>query len=418
MKLEGNTFTIAVFLIAFVGSMVATMVVLQCASAQVQPVQTNQTTANNATEPVTLETIAADNSTALPENPLNVTIVGTNAILNFDPTGLNSMIQLVGEVFNNETQAINASDLIIPGTLYDINGTVVGVVSTIPELPVIEQNNSSPFKVIFFDTDVANGVLGALFWKVQAANESSVGIMPPPPPLALGGELLGPPGLSGGPIPGGVPFGFPPIGPLMGAPLPTGPILPVPNNLTNQTTPTTNQTREQPDQSCLFDSSQPRCAPVNGVCPEGFNLNEDGNCFPQHERCPDGYHSEEDNETGECYPDSKPCPQGQVRDPDFPTCVNLTLAFCEEHQDIPECRELLDQQGVALSSNATNANQTNGEEQEEETEEGQEQGQTTSALSANSGQVTIEPEGTQQTQQQVQEVEEEEEEEEEENKEE
>lgn len=344
---------------------------------------------------------------------VNVTLMGTNAILNVDPVTFASTLQIIGEVYNNGTQNINSSNFIIPATLYDVNGTIVGTFSTIPELAVIDANNSSPFKVTFFDTDVKNGILGALFYKVQADNKSLFGTLPPPPPFLLGGGLAAP-------LPGGVPLGFPPMGPFMGGPaIPLlGPApgipIPIPGNLTNQTRVNQSQTQpvnqsgtsiepvtieEGPDESCLFDTSQPKCAAVNGECPPGFNTNDDENCFPDHERCPDGYHSEEDNETGECYPDSRPCPQGQVMDPDFPTCVNLTVPFCEDHRDIQACRDFLEEQGIALTSNATNANQTNGEEQEEEVQS-QGQGSQGQTLSANSGQVTIEAQPQEQQQQQ------------------
>ena len=39
----------------------------------------------------------------------------------------------------------------------------------------------------------------------------------------------------------------------------------------------------------------------NGECPNGFNQNEDGNCFPAHpEGCPSGITQVDDDETGKC----------------------------------------------------------------------------------------------------------------------
>ncbi len=78
----------------------------------------------------------------------------------------------------------------------------------------------------------------------------------------------------------------------------------------------------QPDGDCLFDPSLPKCAPdENGNCPEGFNMNEDGQCFPQHDGCPGGYHSVDDDETGRCIPsDSEGCPSGMIFRPDMKTC--------------------------------------------------------------------------------------------------
>jgi hypothetical protein len=393
--------TMIVFVAAFLGSLGLTLFVTQHVDGSNAIGVSNQTASvSNLTSPGPVpsnQSIIAQNISRV-----NVTLMGTNAILNVDPVTFQSTLQVIGEVFNNGTENINSTNFIIPATLYDANGTIVGTFSTVPELAVIDANNSSPFKVTFFDTDVKNGILGALFYKVQADNKSLFGTLPPPPPFVLGGAI-------GAPLPGGVPLGFPPMGPFMGGPaIPLlGPApglpIPIPGNLTNQTRTNQNQSQTQPinqsetqpitieegpDESCLFDTQQPKCAAVNGECPTGFNMNEDENCFPQHERCPDGYHSEEDNESGECYPDSRPCPQGQVMDPDFPTCVNLTVQFCEQHTDIQECKELLDEQ-VALSSNTTNANQTNGEEQEEEVQG--EEGQKTTAgpasvLSGQSGQ--------------------------------
>ena len=90
---------------------------------------------------------------------------------------------------------------------------------------------------------------------------------------------------------------------------------------------------------CLLDPSDPSCPePVDGVCPEGFNMNEDGNCFPEHDRCPEGFHSHEDDETGRCIPDSTPCDDGFIRDPDFPTC-SLKERLCIGHPNIDECKE-------------------------------------------------------------------------------
>jgi len=79
-----------------------------------------------------------------------------------------------------------------------------------------------------------------------------------------------------------------------------------------------------PDQSCLFDAYQLKGIPGSGQeCPEDFGTNEDGTCFSPtlingnwEWECPDGYHSEEDDETGQCYPDTKPCYPGQIRDPE------------------------------------------------------------------------------------------------------
>ena len=69
-----------------------------------------------------------------------------------------------------------------------------------------------------------------------------------------------------------------------------------------------------PDEDCLYNASLPKCAPdQDGDCPDGFNMNEDGNCFPDHSDsgCPDGTHGVDDDETGQCYKDDEvDCPDG------------------------------------------------------------------------------------------------------------
>ena len=57
--------------------------------------------------------------------------------------------------------------------------------------------------------------------------------------------------------------------------------------------------RELPDDDCLFDPSLPKCAPVDGECPDGFAMNEDGQCYPD-KPCPKGYKRRDNDETGAC----------------------------------------------------------------------------------------------------------------------
>jgi hypothetical protein len=64
---------------------------------------------------------------------------------------------------------------------------------------------------------------------------------------------------------------------------------------------------EPPDDDCLYDPSLPKCAPIDGECPEGFNMNEDGQCFPD-KPCPTGFERRDEDETGRCYPDSNGSP--------------------------------------------------------------------------------------------------------------
>ena len=94
----------------------------------------------------------------------------------------------------------------------------------------------------------------------------------------------------------------------------------------------------QPDGDCLFDPTLLKCAPdKNGNCPAGFNMNEDEQCFPAHDRCPTGYHSHEDDESGKCIPDNIPCQPGYIMSPDFPTCEYKDYV-CQKHPDLKECK--------------------------------------------------------------------------------
>jgi hypothetical protein len=94
----------------------------------------------------------------------------------------------------------------------------------------------------------------------------------------------------------------------------------------------------QPDGDCLFDPSLPKCAQdENGNCPEGFNMNEDEQCFPAHDRCPSGYHSHEDDESGKCIPDDVPCEPGYIMSPDFPTC-EYKDSVCQKHPGLDACK--------------------------------------------------------------------------------
>jgi hypothetical protein len=95
----------------------------------------------------------------------------------------------------------------------------------------------------------------------------------------------------------------------------------------------------QPDEDCLFDPSLPKCVPdENGNCPEGFAMNGDGQCFPRHDRCPEGYHSHEDDESGRCIPDIISCDPGYIMNPDYPSCDNKDRV-CQEHPDLEDCKQ-------------------------------------------------------------------------------
>jgi hypothetical protein len=70
---------------------------------------------------------------------------------------------------------------------------------------------------------------------------------------------------------------------------------------------TPSRVPEPPDDDCLYDPSLPKCAPINGVCPEGFNMNEEGQCFPD-KPCPPGYARADNDESGACLPINSPTP--------------------------------------------------------------------------------------------------------------
>jgi hypothetical protein len=95
---------------------------------------------------------------------------------------------------------------------------------------------------------------------------------------------------------------------------------------------------QEPIDPCLLDpDNSPTCPPpVDGQCPEGYNMNENGNCFPEHDRCPKEYHSHEDDESGRCIPDSTPCDEGYIMNPDFPSC-DLKERVCEENPWLVAC---------------------------------------------------------------------------------
>jgi hypothetical protein len=111
------------------------------------------------------------------------------------------------------------------------------------------------------------------------------------------------------------------------------------NQIIDDESSTSNESPNlQPDGDCLFDPSLPKCTPdENGNCPEGFNMNEDGQCFPAHDRCPEGYHSHEDDESGKCIPDDVPCEPGYIMNPEFPTCEYQDYV-CQNYPDLDECK--------------------------------------------------------------------------------
>ena len=109
-------------------------------------------------------------------------------------------------------------------------------------------------------------------------------------------------------------------------------------NILNDENKTSETLVSNPDGDCLFDPSLPKCAPdENGNCPEGFNMNEDGQCFPKHSSCPDGYHSADDDETGRCISNSEGCPSGMIFRHNMKTC-GYKEDVCRIYPNLEDCK--------------------------------------------------------------------------------
>ncbi|CAN5802477.1 hypothetical protein BH23THE1_BH23THE1_23810 [soil metagenome] len=72
-------------------------------------------------------------------------------------------------------------------------------------------------------------------------------------------------------------------------------------NTNNKANLTADTSSSNPDGDCLFDPELPKCAAVNG-------------------KCPDGYHKVDYDETGRCIPNSDGCPTEVIFRPDMKTC--------------------------------------------------------------------------------------------------
>jgi hypothetical protein len=115
------------------------------------------------------------------------------------------------------------------------------------------------------------------------------------------------------------------------------------NSNGNVTTPTPEANEEGPDGDCLFNPDLPKCASVDGECPDGFFQNEDEQCVPDHrDGCPDGYHSVDDDETGRCIPNSDGCPAGMIFRPDQKTC-GYKDDICKQNPGLDDCVETPDE---------------------------------------------------------------------------
>jgi hypothetical protein len=97
----------------------------------------------------------------------------------------------------------------------------------------------------------------------------------------------------------------------------TGACLPIPGYQ-----PQPPHVPEPPDEDCLYNPSLPKCAPINGKCPEGFAMNEDGQCYPR-KPCPPGFERRDDDETGACLPIPGYKPQPTQSQP--PRNINIII---------------------------------------------------------------------------------------------
>jgi hypothetical protein len=96
-------------------------------------------------------------------------------------------------------------------------------------------------------------------------------------------------------------------------------------------------TGEGPDNDCLLNPDLPKCASVEGECPDGFFNNDDDQCVPEG-GCPDGYHTVDDDETGRCIPESEGCPEGMIFRSDGKTCGSIEIV-CEDSPELDGCED-------------------------------------------------------------------------------
>ena len=93
-----------------------------------------------------------------------------------------------------------------------------------------------------------------------------------------------------------------------------------------------NTIQRLPDEQCLFDPSLPHyAADPEGDALKASFLNYRDQYVPIHSRCPEGYHSHEDDERGKCITDSRRRDEGYIMNPSFPPCD--TKEFVENFQE-------------------------------------------------------------------------------------
>jgi hypothetical protein len=100
---------------------------------------------------------------------------------------------------------------------------------------------------------------------------------------------------------------------------------------------------DEPDKEeiCRFTPSHPICAPnEDGECDDGFNMNEEEQCFPDQD-CPSGFHRPNDDETGACISedDLEQCPDGSWQHPGDTCFGQLPAPAPPEPEAEPECEE-------------------------------------------------------------------------------
>ncbi|MGD9534632.1 MAG: hypothetical protein AB7V56_12810 [Candidatus Nitrosocosmicus sp.] len=105
----------------------------------------------------------------------------------------------------------------------------------------------------------------------------------------------------------------------------------------NSDIPPISVTGEGPDNDCKLNPDLPKCASVDGDCPDGFFNNDDDQCVPEG-GCPDGYHTVDDDETGRCIPDSDGCPDGMIFRSDGKTCGSKENV-CKDSPELEKCTD-------------------------------------------------------------------------------
>lgn len=115
-----------------------------------------------------------------------------------------------------------------------------------------------------------------------------------------------------------------------------------------------NDNDNTPDRDCLFNPSLPKCAAVDGECPDGFNQNGYDQCVPKG-GCPDEHHRTDDDETGRCIPNSDGCPDGMEFRPDRKSCTYIIENDENDNGNI-----------TTPNNNSSNNNNTNEQQQEEQ----------------------------------------------------